>query len=48
MSVTRCGCPAVQAAYGETGGLGHLTVTCRVPGCDSMWYSPQHEQRPPD
>lgn len=32
VSFTRCGCPAIQAAYGETGGLGHLTVECRGAG----------------
>ena len=43
VSFTRCHCPPVQAAYGETGGLGHLTVACAVPGCSSTWYTPPHE-----
>jgi len=43
VSFTRCDCPPVRAAYGETGGLGHLTVACRVPGCGSVWYDPPHE-----
>jgi hypothetical protein len=47
VSFTRCDCPAVRAAYGEMGGLGHLTVACRVPGCRSVWYDPPHKQRPP-
>jgi len=44
VSFTRCGCPAVRAAYGQTGGLGHLTVSCREPGCRSVWYDPPHER----
>jgi hypothetical protein len=43
VSFTRCGCPPVRAAYGETGGLGHLTVACRAPGCTTTWYTPPHE-----
>ena len=42
-SFTRCFCAPVLAAYGETGGLGHLTVQCGEPGCDSTWYTPPHE-----
>jgi hypothetical protein len=43
VSFNRCHCPAVRAAYGQTGGLGHLTVACREPGCRSVWYDPPHE-----
>ena len=47
VSFTRCGCPPVRAAYGETGGFGHLTVACGEQGCRSVWYDPPHEpQRP--
>jgi hypothetical protein len=43
VSFTCCGCPAVWAAYGETGGLGHLTVACGEPGCRSVSHDPPHE-----
>jgi len=43
VSFTRCDCLPVREAYGETGGLGHLTVACRVSGCTSTWYEPRHE-----
>ena len=43
VSFTRCHCAPVQEAYGETGGLGHLTVACRVPGFRSKWYDPPHQ-----
>jgi hypothetical protein len=43
VSFTRYDCPPVMAAYGETGGHGHLTVACAEPGCTSTWYSPRHE-----
>jgi len=46
VSFTRCYCPPVRAAYGETGDMGHLTVACRVPGCRSVWHSPPHEPGP--
>lgn len=36
--------PAVWAAYGETGSLGHLAVQCAEPGCTSEWYAPRHER----
>jgi hypothetical protein len=32
VSFTRCNCRPVRAAYGKSGGLGHLTVACREPG----------------
>jgi hypothetical protein len=35
--------PGNPDRYGETGGLGHLTVSCREPGCRSVWYTPPHE-----
>ena len=43
VSFTRCHCPPVRGVYGETGGLGHLKVACREPGCRSVWYDPPHE-----
>jgi hypothetical protein len=43
VSFTRCHCAPVHEAYGETGGLGHLTVACGTPGCRSKWYTPPHE-----
>lgn len=36
-----CGdCPAAAANQ-----LGHLRVSCRTPGCPSVWYSPSHLPR---
>jgi hypothetical protein len=36
-----CGdCPAAAANQ-----LGHLRVSCRTPGCSSVWYSPSHLPR---
>ena len=43
VSFTRCDCPPVREAYGETGGLGHLTVASRVPGRGSVWYRLRRE-----
>ena len=31
------GCPEAVANQ-----LGHLRVSCRVPGCASVWYRPAH------
>jgi hypothetical protein len=39
LSHTPCGCAPVR----ESGGLGHLTVSCREPGCGSRWYKPKHD-----
>ena len=41
VSFTRCDCPPIRAAYGDTGGLGHLTVACR----DSLTSDYTHRMR---
>jgi len=27
-------------------GAGHLRVSCRSPGCDSVWFRPRHDEAP--
>jgi len=44
VSWTHCHCgPAVAAADGR-GPAGHVTVSCRHPGCGSRWYRPRHDR----
>jgi hypothetical protein len=38
--VVRKANPAAQANH-----WGHLRVSCRTPGCGSMWYKPRHDVR---
>jgi hypothetical protein len=40
-----CDCPSALAERER--GAGHLRVSCRAPGCGSVWYKPRHESGPP-
>ena len=40
VSWQRCHCAPARAAHPDSAAWGHLTVLFRVPGCDSIWYSP--------
>lgn len=44
VSFTPCDCPPVRAVYGQNGGLGHLAVACREPGCALVWCDLSHER----
>jgi len=43
VSRERCRYAPARAAHPDRAAWGHLTVACRVPGCESVWYDPPHE-----
>ena len=38
-----CHCPGAQTLHEDRAIWGHFTVTCREPGCESVFYDPPHE-----
>ncbi len=44
VSWQRCHCAPARAAHPDRHAWGHLTVTCRAPGCGWTWYEPRHER----
>jgi hypothetical protein len=39
----RCPCLGAQTLYPDEAIWGHFTVSCREPGCESVFYDPPHE-----
>ena len=42
VSWERCHHAPARAAHPDP-AWGHLTVACRVPGCESAWHDPPHK-----
>ena len=41
-AATACLCPGAQTLHPDEAIWGHFVVTCREPGCRSVWYDPPH------